>query len=932
MASSKDKRETFYDMLGSFELGINSGVSPTLLPKNQLSFATNATVRGGHISDRPPFNRQTLSFPSTAIQSAFETGLFQGAAVYRPDYGTSQIVVQISGRLFAFAFNGVAWACTEITIIGDPNDANVSVIWMWQSEKWLIISDGTGALPIFYDGVSCRRSYGPSVTLAETQAIGSFPTPRVIGEVIQVTLTAPYDGPYDVPVFFNGELYQPVASASGGYGVLLTNVTAPVGHTIPEGSEVRIDPTIFGYNVGDSSWNPAPAPGSGSITLDNAVAGDISVLQQISFLGYTATINNKQVGTDYTVFTFGAISPPRTTALSIPGGTAITNPSSSGPIVSLGNTLADVVVPADVVVSTTATASQANDAEPDDYHYRTWTALPVADSSNFAPGMVVTISAITPVLGTGYVVAAVGVNTLTIQTTVKFFGSSTTQQTIQSGATIAAAATGGTVAAEITQAYTGSPNQVVWIETYQYLISAIPPTSSGTLYLINLTDTGDAGGAIPAEDILSVPELPAGRMGAYGMGRNWVCLTDGISYVAGDIVGGIAGSQANDYRDAVLKMTENDFLAGGGKFRLPESGNIITSMTFVPTLDTSQGQGPLQIGTDTGFFSNNCPVDRTDWAALENPIQTQSLIGQGPTGQRSTTVVNSDILFRSSEGFGSLVIARRDFGTWGNTPISREVERALQNDVVTLLPYGGSVSFDNRWLTTCYPYSAAVGVYHFGLVALNFDLVSGLRGKSPPVYDGMWTGLNFLQPITGSFDGTGRSFVFTYNENTQKIELYELLRARDGRLDNGIDRIQWAFETPVMFREDIKPMSKLVRLLDAEIGVKDVDGKVGIKVEYRPDYYPCWVTWREFEICADTTQTNAQPGYRTRLSLGDPPGDDCESSSNRQLKVGHFFQFRFTIDGHCKVMSFRVQATEAPESDFAEPVCVETCAETLPLP
>jgi hypothetical protein len=136
-----------------------------------------------------------------------------------------------------------------------------------------------------------------------------------------------------------------------------------------------------------------------------------------------------------------------------------------------------------------------------------------------------------------------------------------------------------------------------------------------------------------------------------------------------------------------------------------------------------------------------------------------------------------------------------------------------------------------------------------------------------------------------------------------------------------------------MFNRDVKPMSELIRLLDAEMYVQEVVGEVHIKVEYRPDFYPCWNTWREFDICADTTIENGKAGYRTRVSLGDPEPNACdEANGNRLLIVGHFFQFRFTITGHLKFMGFRVQATTQPESDFAPPECRVVCAETIPMP
>lgn len=867
MAAPSNTNRVYNDVLRSFELGVNSGISPVLLPKNQLAWAINATVRGGHIAPRPAFQVQSLNFGGNIpLQEIVETGYFQGAAVYRPDFGTSQIIASISGRLFAFTPINTTWTVTEITIAGDANDATAKQVWMWQAEKWLIITDGTENLPIFYDGTSCRRSYGPAYTIVPVTGItaNSEIAPPAIGSTVTLTLANAYTGPFNVPVLFNGAFYEPTGSLTGN--ITLENITGTAGAIVPSGSDIVVNPNLIGYTTSAASASYTAGTTSCVIPLFCNTQYTISI-----------TVNLTSIGT-------------------LAVGNSVTITSATGLVLNW-------TVSAISGLNVTLTLS--------------WGAS-VAPCAVCAPAPPPSMAQF-----------AIADNTL-VQ-----FASSVGPTVIlgQLTANFTNPAVGATDTASMNVAYTGPANTVVTIGTASYVINAVPASGSTTLILINLSDTATANyAAANTLDITSVPELPAGRMGAYGMCRNWICLTDGLSYVASDIVGGAAGTEAHDYRDAVLKITENTFLAGGGKFRLPHSGNIITSMTFVPTLDTSQGQGPLQVGTDLGFFSNNTPLDRTTWSTLTNPIQTQSLIGLGPLAQDSTVVANSDILFRSVEGLGSLIIARRNFGEWGNTPISREVERALVNDSISLLPYGSAINFDNRFVTTCYPNLATVGVFHQGLTALNFDLISTIREKSPPVYDGLWTGLNFLKSITGNFSGTGKAYAFGFNLLTSKIELYELLRTDAAHFDNGSTKIVWTFETPAMFREDIKPHSELVRLIDGELEVKDVDNEVTIQVEYRPDYYPCWVLWREFRICADQTITDGKPGYRTRLSFGDPPGDACESSNNRLLKVGHFFQFRFKITGYCKFMGLRIEATTSPASNFAQPVCAATCAGTLPVP
>jgi hypothetical protein len=324
-----------------------------------------------------------------------------------------------------------------------------------------------------------------------------------------------------------------------------------------------------------------------------------------------------------------------------------------------------------------------------------------------------------------------------------------------------------------------------------------------------------------------------------------------------------------------------------------------------------------------------------DYSATTPPpvILTQSLIGFGPLAQNSTVLANSDTLFRSFVGLSSLIIARRNFGEWGNTPISREMSRTYQQDNESLLPYGSAVVFDNRLLNTCAASVSAQGVFHGGLVALNFDLISSLRGKLPPVYDGLWVGLNALQVINIQSGSEARAFMFSFNSDSSTIELYELLKSEDRvYYDNGEQPITWIIETPILFNQDVKPIKELVRLTDGELWLQDILGTVEVVVKYRPDFYSgseqpgCWEPWTTFSICAEATGANIRPSYRTRIGLGEPSGDRCQEGVNRPFRVGHFFQLRLEFTGHCKFMGLRIQAATQPEADFAPPICVAPCS------
>ncbi len=562
------------DATTTFQQGINSGIAPELLPKSQLAYMSNGTVRGTYATHRPPFHDRVLNFQTADQQSAFQTGLWQGATWCQPTSTPEALVAQISGRLWFIEINGNIGAVTEVTIPGDANPATNPQAWLFQAEKWVIINDGV-SVPIFLD------------------------------------------------------LDTKVARRSLVQNRTTNNATINADYIIP----------AIGANV--------------SVTFSAATG-----------LTNGQLINVWGVG-QFTVFD-----------------------ASADPVIVLTN-----------------------------------------------------------------------VNGLPI---------------------------GGTVVA---------PGTVTWTT--------------------------------------AISELPPGRMGAYWRGRIWLCLTDGIQFLAGDIVGGPSGSLAENFVDAILKISENTYLAGGGNFRVPGTVDRIQAIVPTATLDASLGQGQLAVLTSLMVFSVNATVDRLTWQAMQNPILTESLLGAGGQGQYSTVSANGDVLFRSVVGLQSLILGRRDFGTWGNVPQSREMNRILPLDNLSLLPFGSAVVFENRFLLTAAPTVSAQGVYHPALVALNFDPISSLAGKAPSVYDGTWKGLNTLQLVTGSFAKVPRCFAFNLDTiaTPNRIKLTEILQTPadvlneattvtpDEIYDDGVRPISMLFETPVFFKGQDPRTAPYLRLMDGEIAV-----------------------------------------------------------------------------------------------------------------
>lgn len=499
--------------------------------------------------------------------------------------------------------------------------------------------------------------------------------------------------------------------------------------------------------------------------------------------------------------------------------------------------------------------------------------------------------------------------------------------------TFAAPAVGASGSAFLIDNFTYPNGTILFIGNDQFeVISSTtnPPASNTTVTLQNLNDIADLDPVTntyfkieAGSTLYNLPEIPIGRMGAYGMGRVWLSLQDGITYIGGDIVNGSSGSPAYAGRDAVLKVVENTHLANGGTFNIPSSGDTITAMLFTATMDKALGQGPLQVFTNRNVFSCNTPTDRTLWANLVNPIETQSLKGAGASSQWATINENADILFRSPNGLlRSMLLAQLNFNKWGNTPISHEIERVIVSEDDDFMNFCSAITFDNRWLITSNPSQGANGVFWQGLIALNLDNISSLQEKSASIYDGLWTGLNILQIV--KFNSVDRAFAFCVNTTTNELEIWEFLPTGSEHFDDGKIPIPWAFETPAFFLgQTAKNPGTVLKLENGAISVRDIIGEVVFKVQYRADEDSCWRDWHSWKVCAkqstDTTVTN--PQYRRPMSFGKPNMSACNTNTDMPINYGDFFQVRVEVLGHCIATKIRLMASLQPIQDFTPPLC-----------
>ena len=418
---------------------------------------------------------------------------------------------------------------------------------------------------------------------------------------------------------------------------------------------------------------------------------------------------------------------------------------------------------------------------------------------------------------------------------------------------------------------------------------------------------------------IAADEVPTGTAMAYGNGRLWVAR--GREFVAGDIVGGPTD---------VIKFTENTYIAEGGAFAVPLDTGDITAMRFMNQPDSSLGQGELLVHTAQAVFAVNVPTSRDDWKNVSYPTVRIVAINYGAISDRSCVLINGDMFYRAPDGIRSYISSRREWQEYGQIPVSREISPILNNEKQAgLAETTSSVLFDNRMLATVTPQASDRGQYFRGLTALDFDLVGGTGAKAPAAWEGLWTGLNFLQIMTADVGSESRCFAFHLDPSCP-IQLWEI--HKEDHIPDKPSSVACYIESPSYSFENPFEMKKLEY---GEMWVDQIVGDVAFDIKYKPNQYPAWVDWNTFIECAKSsncqpdagqclTLNNYKPQYRSRVRLPQP-ADNCEATNGVPMRNGYEMSVRIGWTGQARIKGFRMHAypiVEEPYGGCGDTSCV----------
>jgi hypothetical protein len=405
-------------------------------------------------------------------------------------------------------------------------------------------------------------------------------------------------------------------------------------------------------------------------------------------------------------------------------------------------------------------------------------------------------------------------------------------------------------------------------------------------------------------------EIFTGSIMAYGMGR--ITLIRGREIYFGDIFDG-SGKGAED----LLKFTETSFLNEGFPSSLPSFMGKPTGAAFYPQQDTATGTGELLVFGENGAESFFLSLPRERWK--DSPFQRTALIDVGALGHRAIVTVNSDLWFRSVDGWRSYRQARAEANEWAQIPLSTAVRDYTEADTQRLLEYGSAISFNNRLHGTCTPQPNQGKLYHEGLLSLDFDVISSFGRTRDPAWDGHWSTVRVLQIVKGRFGGRERAFVFALDANNQNA-IYELTK-NEVRDESGA--IPWELDTRSM---DFDSEFNEKKLYSGDLWIEDVREPVTIKVSYRPDQVPEFAEWQTLKPIAPAGQCGAvtcgicptiRSGYYPRKRLSKPKVE-CDPVTSRELTRGFEFQTRISGIGHCSVRKLRIHARALAENGKAD--------------
>lgn len=349
-------------------------------------------------------------------------------------------------------------------------------------------------------------------------------------------------------------------------------------------------------------------------------------------------------------------------------------------------------------------------------------------------------------------------------------------------------------------------------------------------------------------------EVPIGSVMASIHGRLVVASSDGTNQIAvGDIVYGSDTTNTND----VIRFTEIEYWAEGGAFGVPSFIDDIMFMVPMPFLDTGTGQNELVIVGKSGATSLDLSGPRETWK--DSRIQRVSQIGGGGISSHGYALLNSDLIYRSTEGVRSYRNSRSEFNqSWNQTPISTDVRRWMGSSAGRYGQFCPMASWNNQVLVGVSPLIAKpntleAGFHHFhrGFVVLDAQPESNTLRQGASVWQGLYTGIRPVAFVDGRIQDRHRCFCLSYDQDG-KNRIYEITASeRNDWFEGDRRKIVSLYDTGILGTTNGSTTFDLKKLQGGQIQVSGLNESVELNVSYRPESTPCYVPLHDLTVGCD---------------------------------------------------------------------------------
>lgn len=356
-----------------------------------------------------------------------------------------------------------------------------------------------------------------------------------------------------------------------------------------------------------------------------------------------------------------------------------------------------------------------------------------------------------------------------------------------------------------------------------------------------------------------------------------------MTFVAGDI---------DADPESCLRFIETNFAGSGGALPLPFEAGFIAAMNPFRNSETIEGNGALVVFGQEAVSAFTLAFQRDAWGSDKQTISQMLFQDVGCYSPKGVLPVNNDLFFRRPDGLASLryttTEASSQSGALSTTPQSFEVSHRLDLDRFEDLPKV-CIDSSNNWIFVTSGGLTPGGQGFRGLIALDNANLFSMRSAPAPVYDDIWTGLDFLDIVSARYQNKDRLFIFARCNGS--LGLY-MLDEQD-RSDDGTPVLSRFYTRQYPFGSaGTKKFSK------CELWIRDLVGEAELTLYWRADGY---YLWKKCNVVHVNSDISGLPQARYRITLGPLEENPCDEATGRPLRAGTAFQFCLEWRGSLKI-------------------------------